>query len=441
MVPLPLEEYTVPNGAQHSPPREISKSRTFGVFSSISQSFSRASLSRATTRGRNVSGSSGTTTTPVPNPSRSSKKISRFGRRSLEPTLENESEKNGPKNAPLPSLPNDPRLVSKAMPSQYWTGRFTALHDRLESELLETQNLNIVMEGLLAKSSFHKKPGHSSTPSAGALNNPSTSVYAATRLPRHSLGSYQPRGKQGPNSDPTKSFYRIHHSATSNAVLETAQKSSAQKPHTSPVTRVRGLPRSLPASRLPSYDQAISYGKATSLPFTSTVEVVHGSDSDSDETKKDHARSMSLAMAVATAAALTDDNSRRRRVFVQLESCCVTDEARRSLYKWQQSFARHENRDDLLPPGGTMESPQRKASSGGIVSRLEGFLHRGEGGKSLTVGKRGGQQRILKSPLAVHAVPPRKSFDGRVPLRGSKTGPEISREGWKLKKPTVFSIF
>jgi hypothetical protein len=297
------------------------------------------------------------------------------------------------------------------------------------------------MEGLIAKSSLHNKPGHSSTPSAGALNNPSTSVYAATRLPRHSLGSYQTRGKQGPNSDPTKSLYRIQHSATSNAVLETAQKSSAQKPQASPITRVRGLPRSLPASRLPSYDQAISYDQVIPLPLASTIEVVHGSDSDSDEGKNDHARSMNLAMAVATAAALTDDNSRRRRVFVQLESCCVTDEARCSLYKWQQSFARHENRDDLLPPGGTMESPLRKASSGGIVSRLEGFLHRGEGSKSLTEGKRGGQQRTLKSPLPVYAAPPQKSFDGRVPLRGSKTGPEISRAGWKLKKTGVLSIF
>ncbi|KAK0644052.1 hypothetical protein B0T16DRAFT_417055 [Cercophora newfieldiana] len=420
----------------------MSKSRTFGMLSSISQSFSRASLSRATTRGRNVSGSSGTTITPIPKQPRAL--ISRFSRKSLEPTLEDEGKRgaSGRKDAPLPPLPtpNDPRLVSKAMPSQYWTGRFTALHDRLESELLETRNLDIIMEGLTARSSAYNKTDNTTTPSAGALNNPSTSVYAATRLPRHSLGSYRPLGNQSSGGDPTKPVYRIHHSATSNAVLETARKSSAKKSRVSPVTHVRGLPRSLPTSRLPSYDQAVSHDQTITQPLLAKIESSSDSDSDGNKTRNDHAEEMTRALAIANAAALTDDNSRRRRVFVQLESFCTTDEARCSLHSWQQGFARHEKCDSLLPPGGTMHSPQRKVS-GGIVSKLEGLLHRGEAGKSMTVGKRGGQQRSLRSPLPIYPAAARKSFDvGRAALRGSKTGPDMGKEAKKLRKPNVFSF-
>jgi len=438
--PKPLAEYAVPNGSQHSPQQEMPKSRTLGVLSSISQSLSRASLSRPNTRGRNVSGSSGSAVTPVPKQPRPF--ISRFGRKSLEPTLEIDTEWSELGYSPVPPLPipNDPRAVSKEMPSQYWTGRFTSLHDQLESELLEPESLNVVMEGLIARSSLYGKPGNTSSPSARALNNPSTSVYAATRLPRHSLGSYHPNVNHGVDTNPRKSSHGIHHSATSNAILETARKSSVNRSRISPISYSRGVPQSLPTSRLPSYDQA------TAMPVPLHSDSLLNSfpdspyDGDTLMESHDHSREMGRALAVANAEALTDENSRRMRVLVQLESFCMTDEARRSLYKWQQSFARHAKCEALLPPGGSMEERHRKAP-GGLVSRLEGLLHRSDG-KSLTVGKQRGQRPSLPQPAPAYTAKPRASYNGgQGALRGSKTGPDAGMGADKLKKASVFAIF
>lgn len=64
----------------------------------------------------------------------------------------------------------------------------------------------------------------------------------------------------------------------------------------------------------------------------------------------------SLTAQAVDAALLLDDDERCRRVFIALESFCVTDEARKSLLSWQQEFARKTGRKKLLPKGGTMET-------------------------------------------------------------------------------------
>ncbi|KAH8776774.1 hypothetical protein F5883DRAFT_452836 [Diaporthe sp. PMI_573] len=51
---------------------------------------------------------------------------------------------------------------------------------------------------------------------------------------------------------------------------------------------------------------------------------------------------------------LLDDDERCKRVFIHLEAFCATDEARRSLFVFQQDFARKEGRPKVLPRGGTM---------------------------------------------------------------------------------------
>lgn len=65
-------------------------------------------------------------------------------------------------------------------------------------------------------------------------------------------------------------------------------------------------------------------------------------------------RNESLAKHAADAELLLDDDERCKRVFVHLEAFCATDEARRSLFAFQQEYARKMRRPKLLPRGGTM---------------------------------------------------------------------------------------
>ncbi|KAI0483761.1 hypothetical protein F4859DRAFT_411067 [Xylaria cf. heliscus] len=61
-----------------------------------------------------------------------------------------------------------------------------------------------------------------------------------------------------------------------------------------------------------------------------------------------------------TAALLVDEDTRARRVFMQLNALCMTSEARRSLQNWQQSYARLTGKEHLLPKGGTMREKTRE---------------------------------------------------------------------------------
>ncbi|KAI0888339.1 uncharacterized protein GGS22DRAFT_96165 [Annulohypoxylon maeteangense] len=61
------------------------------------------------------------------------------------------------------------------------------------------------------------------------------------------------------------------------------------------------------------------------------------------------------------AALLTDEDTRTRRVFSHLKALCMTDAARKSLYAFQQQYARNQGKESLLPPGGTMvDEPRSK---------------------------------------------------------------------------------
>ncbi|KAI1087212.1 hypothetical protein F5B19DRAFT_500176 [Rostrohypoxylon terebratum] len=54
------------------------------------------------------------------------------------------------------------------------------------------------------------------------------------------------------------------------------------------------------------------------------------------------------------AAQLTDEDALARRVFDHLHALCRTDAARKSLFKFQQNYARKHGKESLLPDGGTM---------------------------------------------------------------------------------------
>lgn len=106
---------------------------------------------------------------------------------------------------------NDPRLVTSAMPPQYWAGRFMALNDQLQNALLEPERLARVCMGqkpILARSS-----SNTATAAAAAHNNPSTSAYAIRRL-AHRIAS------GGYSRQPQQPVRRIPQSATSGAVLQ-----------------------------------------------------------------------------------------------------------------------------------------------------------------------------------------------------------------------------
>ncbi|KAI1813452.1 hypothetical protein GGS20DRAFT_599124 [Poronia punctata] len=55
-----------------------------------------------------------------------------------------------------------------------------------------------------------------------------------------------------------------------------------------------------------------------------------------------------------------DEDNRCRRIFARLDSLCMTAEARKSLQKWQQSYARRMGKNNLLPRGGTMQGKTKE---------------------------------------------------------------------------------
>ncbi|KAI6586142.1 hypothetical protein MCOR14_007149 [Pyricularia oryzae] len=67
--------------------------------------------------------------------------------------------------------------------------------------------------------------------------------------------------------------------------------------------------------------------------------------------------------SISKAALLEDEENRCRRIFLHLESLCLTREARASLHTFQQLYARKMRRPGLLPDGGTMEDRS-------LISRL-----------------------------------------------------------------------
>ena len=73
---------------------------------------------------------------------------------------------------------------------------------------------------------------------------------------------------------------------------------------------------------------------------------------------------------------MESEERRCRRVFNHLEALCLTDEAKKSLWEFQQNYARHIGCDRLLPVGATMKdgwmSRMGRAISGGTSANGTG---------------------------------------------------------------------
>ncbi|KAK3682391.1 hypothetical protein B0T22DRAFT_282392 [Podospora appendiculata] len=338
--------------------RGIPRSKTMSVFSNLTHSFSRGSIRSSFINSNSNSSNSNNTSTasiasssiPPGTPTKPTIPVfRRLSRMSLEPILhsppnDDDDETPAPQTAikhrdPAP-LPDNPRLVTTAMPSSYWAGRFAALNDRFHSELLGRHNLNLIIEAHAATSTYRAQEQARDSADAGAaapdtaLNNPSMSVYAATRI----MPSFDD------HRDPTtaSSGPGITHSATTSAILTTT--SNPRSENTDSLTWLNtNTNTNITTTHLP-------LGKDKSQP------------SNSNSNTQTRATAM-RKLVVADATALTDETNRARRVFLHLEALCVTGAARRSLRAWQQGYARREQAPALLPRGGTMRDRQYKRLS------------------------------------------------------------------------------
>ncbi|KAI1164432.1 hypothetical protein F5B18DRAFT_650705 [Nemania serpens] len=105
----------------------LPKSRTFNMFSNLTASFSRTSLSQLTgSDSRRASIASKGAARNNPTPYMSSQSASSTSSQVLP-------------NSAVDTT--DPRLIHKGQSSAYWTGRFMALQDRFQSETLMPENL------------------------------------------------------------------------------------------------------------------------------------------------------------------------------------------------------------------------------------------------------------------------------------------------------------
>lgn len=81
------------------------------------------------------------------------------------------------------------------------------------------------------------------------------------------------------------------------------------------------------------------------------------------------------------------------RIFSHLEALCTTSEARRSLFDFQQTYARRCNRPGLLPEGGTMEDKS-------LMNKLFGGGTRKNERRSLSTLRESSNSQAVKKALA-----------------------------------------
>lgn len=195
------DENVPPGSGKSTPKPRLPKSRTLGMLSSLTQSFSRSSVGSIASN-RNLSAGSSSTIATDPLSTRSRIAQQPTSLQNLEPA--EPAKKLETKSEPLPPHP-DPRLIYTAQPSSYWAGRFTAIHDRLRGELLKPHNLAVVLEA-------HIEEHTMMLAHASAATNPSASAYAPSMVRRPRRNSSSAPGSPNP---------RIPVSSTSGAVLQT----------------------------------------------------------------------------------------------------------------------------------------------------------------------------------------------------------------------------
>ncbi|KAL2128765.1 hypothetical protein VTI74DRAFT_8685 [Chaetomium olivicolor] len=434
------------------PCSRIPKSRTFSVLSSLTQSFSRGSLSSRGTSSRHVSGES--VSSSIDSTQDTIRKPSYVPLRKSGSQSDTAALKSPTLTSTTPRSPSLPaagmfwresispptgrpsanlREITTAMPPQYWAGRFMALQDRFHNELLEPFHLSRMCEVQAAPRQT------SAQASAAAQNNPSTSAYAITRA------------RQASNSSTTAATFsrlpnsgiRIPQSATSGAILQSTPYTTSATTTDNPPPSYEQMMR-LSSSRYPSLGgqsttlRLVSSGTHHLLPASGTASTITTIDENAvleyahhtgaaarvgmtTNSRNDHlitssttattptqnpscnlAPTTTTAATTAvrgattglTAAVADDETSRARRVFLHLARLCTTAEARASLLDWQVQYACRLGRPELLPAGACMRDGleiRRAGGKGGGKEEEEEEDEKKKGhGKVWSIGSSGG---------------------------------------------------
>ncbi|RYO97139.1 hypothetical protein DL765_011308 [Monosporascus sp. GIB2] len=303
-----LPKVTRPNSRQKPKARpSIPRSRTLNVFSNITNSLSRSSLVSFTRNDSRHPSTSTTATTSTRGTADSSTTESRFGMSISTSSIRAVSGN------------TSPAKIRTAQSSAYWTGRFVALHDKFRSEMLLPENLPMVI-----CAQAEQAPPKATT----ASGLPAAATTGSIPPPHHPLKTSSSSGNDF-----------AHHLETTAATAsnerkhkKTASSSTTKSTITVTATTTAMTPRK-------------------SKPGTGT----YGQDDHGDAT-------LPLMMH--------DEHCRSQRVFQHLEALCATNEARRSLHAWQQTYARRVDCEALLPCGGSIED--HRGGGGGWVGRLLG---------------------------------------------------------------------
>ncbi len=314
----------------------IPKSRTFSVFSNLTQSFSLGSVTSLGAGSRNVSCESHISQIdPVYHPV-----YQQYSRPQSEdnhaafPVLTTSS--------PLPTAPtSNIKEITTAMPPQYWAGRFMALHDRLHNELLEPHNLARVCE---TQATTHCPATANSTSQAAAQNNPSKPIYATPR-PAHTSKYAHTRVSHNQRYNHPS---RIPQSATSGAIVQ----SSAYNIHHTP-------------SYIPPYHSwTVPGANENTIPEYPVYTIPKPNSNNNDHSHPTTlyltAQSLNHPTQNTTFPAPTtgethpkehdeaerqdEEQTRAHRVLSVLASYCTTPAALASLYAWQTEWVMRENR-------------------------------------------------------------------------------------------------
>jgi hypothetical protein len=227
------------------------------------------------------------------------------------------------------------RHIMTAMHSAYWTGRFVALQDRLLSERLDGGKLEDArcQRWLEGDRSYDDDEVDIEDASLGTITTPKIQN-------SNTVGSFQNY------LDPDDS----HTFEISNTGF-TYPNISAMSTATTMAYSPSGLTPPLK-----------TYQPNTSRPVDCRLQVLQNITKDPNQLHDIHSDNDKQTLAL--------------RVFLRLESQCLTDEAKKSLTRWRQNYARFTRNEALLPPGGSMVDEARRES---LVSRARGYFAGGRG--------------------------------------------------------------
>ncbi|RYP08234.1 hypothetical protein DL764_002049 [Monosporascus ibericus] len=303
---------------KHKARPNIPRSRTLDVFSNITHSLSRSSLASFTRNDSRHPSNSTTATKSTVGAADSSTTESRFGISTSTFSSIRAIAGN-----------TSPAKIRMAQPSAYWTGRFVALHDRFRSEMLLPENLPMAI-------------------SAEAERAPSK--VTMTGLPAAATTGSIPPPRQLLRTSSSSGNAFAHHLET------TATTASNKRKH----------------KQTASFSSTKSTTTVTATTMSTTLRKPKPGTGTCGRDDVEGEADLPLTMH--------DEHRRSRRAFQHLEGLCETDEARRSLHAWQQTYARRVDCEALLPRGWSMDDHR---AGGGWVGRLlgAGGVGVGVGGK------------------------------------------------------------